>query len=117
MVEMMIFLPCSMNRRRSPDRSACPTVAFTWAYRRIVSVDLTIQDDPVGYHDDRVEDRTVISDQPDQLMGQPGDGVAFAAPGGVLDQIAPTLLREQRRSPKACAPHPVGDTAARSVDC
>ena len=38
MVEMMIFLPCSMNRRRSPERSACPTVALTWAYRRIVSV-------------------------------------------------------------------------------
>ena len=36
-VEMMIFLPCVMNRRRSPDRSACPTVDFTWAYCRIVS--------------------------------------------------------------------------------
>ena len=36
-VEMMIFLPCSMNRRRSPDRSACPTVDVTWAYWRIVS--------------------------------------------------------------------------------
>ena len=36
-VEMMIFLPCVMNRRRSPDRSACPTVDPTWADCRIVS--------------------------------------------------------------------------------
>ena len=36
-VEMMIFLPLSMKRRRSPERSACPTVAETWAYCRIVS--------------------------------------------------------------------------------
>ena len=36
-VETMIFLPVSMKRRRSPERSACPTVAPTWAYRLIVS--------------------------------------------------------------------------------
>ena len=28
-VEVMIFVPLSMNRRRSPERSACPTVAPT----------------------------------------------------------------------------------------
>ena len=33
----MIFLPASMNLRRSPERSACATVAPTWAYCRIVS--------------------------------------------------------------------------------
>ena len=36
-VEMMIFLPLSMKRRRSPERSACATVAPTWAYWRMVS--------------------------------------------------------------------------------
>ena len=36
-VDTMIFLPSSRNRRRSPDRSACPTVAPTWAYCLIVS--------------------------------------------------------------------------------
>ena len=36
-VEMMIFLPLSMNLHRSPERWACPTVAPTWAYCLIVS--------------------------------------------------------------------------------
>ena len=36
-VEMMIFLPSLMNCCRSPERSACSTVALTWAYCRMVS--------------------------------------------------------------------------------
>ena len=36
-VEMMIFLPLSINLRRSPERSAWPTVAPTWANCLIVS--------------------------------------------------------------------------------
>ena len=36
-VEMMIFLPASMNFRRSPDCCARPTVAPTWTYFLIVS--------------------------------------------------------------------------------
>ena len=51
--------------------------------------DLTVEDDPVGDHDDRVEDRRVVPAQPDQLVSQPGDGVALAAAGRVLDQVAP----------------------------
>ena len=51
--------------------------------------DLTVEDHPVGDHDDRVEDRRVVPGQPDQLVGQPGDGVALAAAGRVLDQVAP----------------------------
>ena len=39
-----------------------------------------VQDDPVGDHDDRVEDRRVVPAQPDQLVGQPGDRVALALP-------------------------------------
>ena len=36
-VEMMIFLPSSMNLRRSPERSAYSTVAPNWAYCLMVS--------------------------------------------------------------------------------
>ena len=36
-VEMMIFLPSAMNLRRSPECSACPTVAPTCANCLIVS--------------------------------------------------------------------------------
>ena len=36
-VEMMIFLPLSMNLRRSPECSAWPTVAPTWANCLMVS--------------------------------------------------------------------------------
>ena len=36
-VEMMIFLPLSINLRRSPERSAWPTVAPTWANCLMVS--------------------------------------------------------------------------------
>lgn len=35
---MMIFLPLSMNFLRSPDASACPTVAPTWANCFMVSL-------------------------------------------------------------------------------
>ena len=35
-VVMMIFFPSSMNLRRSPDRSACPTVDATWVNCRMV---------------------------------------------------------------------------------
>ena len=51
--------------------------------------DLPVEDAPVGDHDDRVEDRGVVLRQRDQLVGQPGDGVALAAARRVLDQVAP----------------------------
>ena len=35
-VVMMIFFPSSMNLRRSPDLSACPTVDATWVNCRMV---------------------------------------------------------------------------------
>jgi len=37
-VLMMIFFPLSMKRRRSPERSAWPTVADTWAYCLMVAL-------------------------------------------------------------------------------
>ena len=55
-VEMMIFLPSSMNLRRSPECSAWPTVAPTCANCLIVVADLLVEDAPVGDDDDRVED-------------------------------------------------------------
>ena len=70
-VEMMIFLPLSMN----PRRSACPTVADTCEYCLIVSRiwrSVTTMIESLG----------AVPSQPDQLVGQPGDGVALAAAGG-----------------------------------
>ena len=49
--------------------------------------DLAVEDETVGDDDDRVEDRGVPREA-DQLVGQPGDGVALAAARGVLDQVA-----------------------------
>ena len=34
--------------------------------------DLPVEEDPVGHHDDGVEDRAAVPGQSDQLMGQPG---------------------------------------------
>ena len=49
---------------------------------------LLVQDHPVGHHDDRVEDLFVLLVvKARQAMGQPGDGVRFAAAGRVLDQV------------------------------
>ena len=42
----------------------------------------------VGYDHDRVEDAAVVGVvQGRELVGEPGDGIALAAPGGVLDEI------------------------------
>ena len=51
--------------------------------------DLLVEDAPISDHDDGIEDRGTLLREPDQLMRQPGDGVALAAAGRVLDQIAP----------------------------
>ena len=78
-VVMMIFLPLSMNLRRSPECSAWPTVAPTWANCLIVS--------RICWSRMRrsvttmIESKTgaVVLAQADQLMGEPGDGVRLAA--------------------------------------
>ena len=57
--------------------------------------DLPVEDAPIGDHDDRVEDRSIVLREPDQLVGQPGDGIALAATSRVLDQVAPA--RRARR--------------------
>ena len=49
--------------------------------------DLLVQDAPVGDDDDRVEDGRAVPLQRDELMGQPGDRIALAAAGRVLDQV------------------------------
>ncbi len=49
--------------------------------------DLPVEDAAVGDDDDRVEDRSVVLFQPDQLVGQPSDRKALAAARRVLDQV------------------------------
>ena len=51
--------------------------------------DLLIQNTPVGYDDDRIENRGVILLEAGELVRQPRYGVRFAASGGVLNEIAP----------------------------
>ena len=51
--------------------------------------DLPVEEEPVGDHDDGIEDRGAVLREPDQLMREPSDGVALAAARGVLDQVAP----------------------------
>ena len=51
--------------------------------------DLPVEEEPVGDHDDGIEDRGAVLREPDQLVRQPGDRVALAAARGVLDQVAP----------------------------
>ena len=49
---------------------------------------LLVQNPPVRYDDDRINHRPSIPFQSNQLMGQPGNGIGFARPGAVLDEIA-----------------------------
>src|SRR5271157_6641503 len=51
-------------------------------------LDLFVEHPAVGYYDDGVKDRAGILLQPDKLVTQPGDGVALAAAGGVLHEVA-----------------------------
>ena len=49
---------------------------------------LLVEDNPVGDHDDRVENLLVIFGvKAGEPMGQPGNGVGLAAAGGVLNQV------------------------------
>ena len=50
--------------------------------------DLLVQNPPVRHDNDRINHRPSIPFQSDQLMGQPGNGIGFARPGTVLDEIA-----------------------------
>ena len=49
--------------------------------------DLPVEDAAIGDDDDGVEDWSVVPFQPDQLMGQPCNRIAFAAARRVLDQV------------------------------
>ena len=62
--------------------------------------DLPVEEEPIGDHDDGIEDRGAVlresepvlrepEPEPDQLVREPGDGVALAAARGVLDEVAP----------------------------
>ena len=102
------LLAVSMNLRRSPECSAWPTVAPTWANCLIVSrICLSRMRRSVTT---MIESNTVriVLAQADQLMRQPGDGVGLAAARRVLDQIAPPGAAARRRRPAACAPRRAG---------
>ena len=63
--------------------------------------DLLVQNAAIGDHNDGLENGLAVSRQPDELMGQPGDGIALAAAGRVLDQIpspCPVLLTIRQES-------------------
>ena len=49
---------------------------------------LPVEHPAVRDHDHRIEDRQAVLLQTDELVCQPGDGVALAAAGRMLDQIA-----------------------------
>ena len=46
--------------------------------------DLPVEDAAIGDDDDRIEHRGAAAFEPDELVREPGDGVALAAAGGVL---------------------------------
>ena len=49
--------------------------------------DLLVEDASIGDHDDGVEHPRVVLPEPDQLVGEPGDGVGLPAAGRMLDEI------------------------------
>ena len=52
-------------------------------------LELAIEHSPVGHHDHRVEDAPVVEVmQHRELVGEPGDRVALAAAGRMLDQVS-----------------------------
>ncbi|MFM2432421.1 MAG: hypothetical protein RLZZ511_3635 [Cyanobacteriota bacterium] len=55
-----------------------------------IVADLFVEDAPIGDDDDGVEDGlgVVAVGEFDELVGKPGDGVAFAGTSGVLNQVA-----------------------------
>ena len=50
---------------------------------------LPVEENPVGHHDDGVEDRGAVLRERDQLVGNPRYRVALATARGVLDEVAP----------------------------
>ncbi len=50
--------------------------------------DLLVEHPAVGYDDNGIEGRLSVELQPDELVSEPRNRIAFAAAGGVLDEIA-----------------------------
>ncbi len=90
-VVMMIFLPLSMNLRRSPERSAWPTVAPTWANCLMVSRICWSRMRRSVTTMTESKTHSVVLLQSDELVGQPSNGVRLAAACRVLDEV--TLAR------------------------
>ena len=65
--------------------------------------DLPVEDAAVGDHDDGVEHPGSVLPQPNQLVGEPGDGVRLPATGRMLDEIPlpcamPARVGQSRRT-------------------
>ena len=88
-VVMMIFLPSSMKPAQVAGVLGVADRRADLGELLDGVADLLVEDPPVGDDDDRVEDRRAVAAQADQLVRQPGDRVALAAAGRVLDQVAP----------------------------
>lgn len=67
--------------------------------------DIPVENPAVRDDDDGVENLISVLFQPDQLVGQPGDGIAFPASGRMLDQVA--LAHTMLGSMLQQAPHHV----------
>ena len=87
-VVMMIFLPLSMNFAQVAGVLGVPDDGRYLGKLLDGVPDLLVENPPVGDHDDRIENVLASCSQTDELVRQPGNGIALAAAGGMLDQIA-----------------------------
>ena len=84
----MILRPASIALRRSPDAVGVDDGGADLHEGLDGLLQLAVEDDPVGDHDDRAERVGAVVLGLGELVGQPGDRVRLAAAGGVLDQVA-----------------------------
>ena len=113
-VEMMIFLPDSMNRSRSPERFAWPTVERTWTYFLIVS--WICRSRMTRSVTTIIESKTgapSFSSQ-NQLMGQPSDpsNSCRCPPSAGSGSACPPHVSQHQ--PATAAPPRADGSAARS---
>ena len=77
-------------------------------------LELAVEDHPVGDDDDLVEDRLVVgSVERHEPMGEPGDRVALARAGRVLDEVGVARALGAGGRPRAGGRRPTGGSAGR----
>ena len=77
-VEMMIFLPLSINARRLAERFGMADGGPDLGELFDRVADLLVEDASVRDHDDGIEHPGGVLPEPDQLVGEPGDGVRLS---------------------------------------